>query len=88
MDRPLLFRVLVDLALAVAVMQGWWLVALGISIVGLWSFSYFAEALIAGFAFDSLFGWVPGYGIWGHIGVIASAILSIASAFFKKSLRK
>ncbi len=88
MNRSVFFRIAIDIVLAISVMQGWWFAAATLAIVGLWVFPYFAEALIAGFAYDSLFGWVPGYGISGHIGVVVCASLSLVSAFFKKKLRK
>ncbi|MDE1966829.1 MAG: hypothetical protein KGI45_02015 [Patescibacteria group bacterium] len=75
-----LLRIAVDIALFGSIIEGWWFSALAIGLIGAWLLPYFAEALIAGFFYDGLFGMAAGMGLKGYGGTIAAAaILAIAS---------
>ncbi len=81
-------RVLLDLILAFCVVQGWWFIAAPIALVGIWSFPYFVEIIIAGLIYDSLFGIVEGEGIAGYTMTVASVIIFCLLALIKKVVRK
>ena len=88
MTTRTLIRLVVDLILAVSVIEGWWFLALPISLIGVWSFPYFAEIIVAGFAYDALYGMVPGMGVKAYAGTIAACISSAIFAGLKKVVRK
>ncbi len=72
----------------VCVIQGWWIVALPVVFVSSWRFPLFIEILIAGVAYDSLFGFTAHSGLWGYVGTITSIAILGLTLFFKSILRK
>ena len=88
MNRQQIFRIVLDIVIAVAIMEGWWFIALPLALAGAWSLPYFIEMIAAGIAYDSLFGLVPGTGFWGYAGTILSAVLFLVVIAIKKFVRK
>ncbi len=80
-------RILLDIVIAIAVLEGWWFVALPIGIVSAWAFPYYLELFLAGFIYDSLFGMTTGMGIVGYLGTIVTAIVLAIVAIVKKLVR-
>ena len=71
-----------------AMMHGWWVVALPLALIGVWRFPYFVEIIIAGIIYDSLFGFVPEMGVIGYLGTIVSVGLFLLLILAKKVMRK
>ena len=82
------FRIITDLLLLISVVNGWWFIALPLSLMGAWNFPYFIEIILAGIAYDSLFGLVPEMGLWGYAGTIMAVIGSIVANVLKKIVRR
>jgi len=82
------FRIITDLLLLISVVNGWWFIALPLSLMGAWNFPYFIEIILAGIAYDSLFGFVPEMGLWGYAGTIMAVIGSIVANVLKKIVRR
>lgn len=81
-------RIIIDIILALAVLQGWWFVAVPLCIIGCFAFPYYIEAIIAGVAYDSLFGMEQGMGWKGYIGTFVSIIILLIGYFGKKILKR
>ncbi|MEN9913269.1 MAG: hypothetical protein RLY66_677 [Candidatus Parcubacteria bacterium] len=81
-------RLIIDILMTFAIIHGWWFIALPIALVGALRYRWFFEMLIAGLAYDSLFGLVPEQGIYSYIGIISSLILFAAMMFLKAIMRK
>ena len=87
MNNKATIRIVLDLALVISVLQGWWFVTLPLGLMGAWGFSYFLEFVLAGFAYDLSFG-LAGIGLIGYSGAIVSVILFTIIAAAKRLLRK
>jgi hypothetical protein len=88
MNKIIVFRISLDIVLAICVIFGWIYAAILIFVVGAWFFPYFIEAVLAGFLYDLLFGAVPGTGVKAYSAMILSvAILAIVCGG-RKYLRK
>lgn len=79
---------MVDIILFISVINGWWPVALLAGVGGAWRWPYFAEAIIAGIAYDALFGMIPGTGVRGYLGTIISIVLYTIILLSKKVVRR
>lgn len=87
MSIKTIFRIIADIILFYSVIQGWWFVAGAIGIFGIWYFGVYAEAVIAGFMYDSIFGRASGGWPSSHVGIISSVIVFVAVLFLKRILR-
>jgi len=83
----MIFRIILYLLIAYSILNGWWLLALPLFIIGIWKFSFKIEILIAGVVYDALFGMIPGIGLHGYIGTITAILILIVLSFFKKLVR-
>ena len=81
-------RIVLNLVIAAAILNGWWFVALPICIAGVWFYGNFIEIIIAGIAYDALFGMVPGMGIRGFVGTILAVVVYAALFLSKKMVRR
>jgi hypothetical protein len=88
MNKKALLRIALDILLAVSVANGWWFVAAPLGAIGALAFPYFSELVIAGVAYDSLFGFIPGMGLGQYAGTIVSVVLLISATLFRKVVRK
>jgi len=80
-------RIIVDIILAIAIIQGWWFVALPLALFGVWYFQYFLEIIFAGLAYDSLFGCTACINIVDHLGFIIGCSISIGFYLIKNIVR-
>ncbi len=77
-------RIALDAIVFIAVLLGWWYVAIPIGIIGAWVFPRYAELVIAGFLYDILFGMNGGpAAVWNYAYLIASAIILAVIAYLK-----
>ena len=83
----MIFRIILYLLIAFSILNGWWLLAFPLLIIGIWKFAFRIEILIAGIVYDALFGMVSGTGLRGYIGTIIAIIILIILSLFKKLLR-
>ena len=81
-------RIIFDLVIAISVLSGWWFIALPVAVCGAWLFSYFAEIVIAGVAYDAFFGMVPEMGWKGYIATFISILILAVASGLKKVVRK
>ncbi len=88
MTRRLLVRIILDILIAVSILQGWWVIALLFGLFGVWYFPYFIEIIAAGIVYDSLFNHVLGMGLRSHSGLIVSVIIFAVVAWGKGVVRK
>lgn len=88
MDIKYIYRIILDVVIVACVIQGWWFIALPLSLVGLLSFASFIEIIIAGIMFDSLFGFVRGSGWWGYAGTSICVLLFCVITFVRGKMRK
>lgn len=88
MQKNLIFRIILDLLIFLAIIHGWWFVASPLALVGAWRYRYFAEMVVTGLVYDSLFGLVPGMGIFGYLGIFVSIFLFLGMILLKKVLRR
>ena len=80
-------RVLIDLVIVCAILQGWWFIALPLGLIGAWRFPFFIELLIAGIAYDALFGFADGLGWMGYVGTTVSVLGIFVVLVLKKVVR-
>ena len=88
MNKKIISRIIINLILCVSVLNGWWFVAVPLGLIGAYVYSYFVEIIIAGIAYDSLFGLVPGMGIRAYMGIIISGVGIGVVGLMKKVIRK
>ena len=81
-------RIATDIILAVALIQGWWLVAVLAALFGSWYFHLYIEVILAGLVYDSLFGMVPGMGVKGYIATIAAVAIFLAAHILRRVVRR
>jgi hypothetical protein len=87
MKNSVILRIILDILIAISLLNGWWFLALPLALVGAWFFPYFIELIIAGIGYDSLFGFVSGMGIWGYMGTIVSVVLFAGISGVKRWVR-
>jgi hypothetical protein len=80
-------RIILSIIIAIAILNGWWFIAVPVLIFGTWLFSFSLEWIVAGVIYDALFGMAPGMGLWGYAGTITAVCAFIASRLLKKMLR-
>jgi hypothetical protein len=83
----IILRIITDIIIFVAILNGWWIIALPLAMFGAWFFRYFIEIILAGMAYDALFNMIQGSGWKGYIGTIIAVILFLIAHFLKKSVR-
>jgi len=88
MQKSKLLRILTGIVLFWAVINGWWPIIIIMGIVAAWYWPYYVEGIIAGVAYDALFGMVPGLGYRGYIGTIISIVLYTIILLSKKVVRR
>ncbi len=88
MNKILIIRIILDLFLLLAVISGWWIVALTVCIFSLFYFKNFFEILIFGVIFDALFGFNENLGYLGYIGTIVTVTTYIIFRWLKTILRR
>ena len=88
MNKRLTIRILADLCLAFSIINGWWFVALVIAIPAVWFEPFFVEMIVAGVAYDSLFGMVRTMGLKGYIASIIAVALYVIISFLKRTFRR
>jgi len=81
-------RVALDILLIISVLEGWWFIALPLGICGAWAFPYYAEMILAGACYDSLFGLLPGTGVTGYLATIGSVLALAVVAILRRVIRK
>ncbi|MFA6601409.1 MAG: hypothetical protein WCT02_00905 [Candidatus Paceibacterota bacterium] len=89
MSKRTFLRITTDLALLLCVLEGWWIPAIVIGVLGLWYFSFYVfDFLVAGILFDSLFGIVSKLAWVSYAGTILSLMLAELVQTVKKLVRK
>lgn len=88
MNKQSIFRIILDILIVISVINAWWFVALPLAVLGMWKSLYFIEIIIAGIAYDSLFGFVSAMGVWGYVGTMTSIVVFGVIIIFKKIVRK
>ena len=86
-EMKLFLRIILDICIAIAVLNGWWPIAIILVLIGAWSFKLYIEIIIAGVAYDALFGMTHGMGWRGYEGTIFSVVLLIVVKLLKKLVR-
>ena len=84
----MLIRLIIDVVFFGSVIHGWWFVALLSGMIGTLRYRWFPEILIAGIAYDSLFGLLPGQEIHNYAGIITALVLFIVSRVLRSILRE
>lgn len=79
-----ILRIIFDLMIMIAVIKGWWFLALPFGIVGVWLLPYFFEIIIAGIAYDALFGIGP---LLKYAGLSLSVIVLLSVINIKKIVK-
>lgn len=88
MNKQIIIRIFIDLLIVIMVINGYWLIALPLAIIGTYLFSYFIEIIIAGLIYDSLFGLISGNGFWDYIGIIFTTFSWIIVVSLKGVVRR
>ncbi len=90
MTRSIWSRIALDAVLAACVLFGWWYLAVLIGVIALLRFPYYAELIVAGFAYDALFGMGRAADIGSmsaYAGTIVAAACTATIAILKNSIR-
>ena len=87
MNQSLILRIGLYIATIFCVINGWWFIALPLLLFGAWRLSFKIEIVLAGVAYDALFGMVRGTGAWGYIGTITGVCILILFAILRKMIR-
>ena len=88
MNKRITTRIIIDILLAIFVLNGWWFFALILGLFGAWYMPYFVEAIIAGIIYDALFGAAAGMGLWGYMGTIIGVVVFVLLRGLKKAVRR
>jgi hypothetical protein len=81
-------RIILDLAIFVSIINGWWFIAIPLCAIGLWYIENFVEIIIAGIAYDSLFALNDAFGLYAYMGTIVGVLLYTCMHIVKKFVRK
>jgi len=85
-----LIRVIIDIVLCFAILQGWWHAALIAGIIGLIFCRNYFEIIIAGIAYDALFHPVIGTVLKNHaaaiVAVCAYAVTMLVRSFVRRQI--
>ena len=81
-------RVLVGILILFAVIYGWWLVVVILSLFALVNYRNYIEIIFFGIIFDALFGFNDNLGIFGYVGIIYSVSMYIIFWWLQKVIRK
>lgn len=87
MKKNTIFRIITDIIIAIAVINGWWLIALPVAVIATWKFEYYFEIIVAGIAYDALFGIVPDRGIVSFLGTAVALVVFCLVIIFRKLVR-
>ncbi len=87
MQKNSIIRLVVNILLFVSVLNGWWPIAFIVGVGGAWYWPHFIEIIVAGVAYDALFGMISGTSIHGWIGTIVSIVLYTVILLIKKIVR-
>ncbi len=82
-----IFRIIINIIIFIAVINGWWFLALPLGVIATWRFRYYLEIIIAGIYYDALFGSIPALGIWGYAGTITGVSVVLLVFLLKKLVR-
>ena len=82
-----IFRITIDIAIFLCLVQAWWYFALLLALIGIWNFGFYIEIVIAGLIYDALYGSTTVKGWAGSIGLIVGAILFVVMTVMKKMIR-
>ncbi len=85
--NKIIYRLIFDIVIFIAVINGWWLPALFLAIVGFWIFPYYVELIITGIAYDALFGMVPSNGFLDYAGSTITIVFTVVLVFLKRVVR-
>ena len=88
MNKKITVRIVLDIFLAISVLNGWWFLAIPLGLVGVYAYPYFIEIIIAGIAYDSLFGLIPGMGMRAYAGTVITIMSIVIVSLIKKVVRK
>jgi hypothetical protein len=83
----LIFRIVLDVCIVIAVLNGWWPLAIVLVLIGAWFFRFFVEIILAGVAYDALFGMGHGMGWRGYEGTIGAVVIFVAVKLAKRLVR-
>ncbi|MEA2715340.1 MAG: hypothetical protein QOG91_368 [Candidatus Parcubacteria bacterium] len=81
-------RSLFGLLILLGLLQGWWFLILPVGLFGAWAWPLYVEIILAGFVYDSLYGFAPSIGLWGYLGTLVSLSIVILTAGLKMVVRK
>jgi hypothetical protein len=88
MSQHHIYRIILDILIALCIIQGWWFIALPLCILGIWRHGYFLEILLAGFAYDALFGAGTDIAVMRYVGISVATAVFVIFLFLKKMLRR
>jgi hypothetical protein len=88
MRNEILQRLLLVALILLAVILGWWHIAIILGMIGCLSRKLFLEFIIAGVIYDALFGHSELPSLNNYIGTIVSLVLFIVIFGLKKVLRR
>jgi hypothetical protein len=80
-------RIIIGIILFISVIQGWWFIAVPLCLYGSWRYPLYLETLMAGIAYDSLFGYNHPAGLQGYLGTAVAAGIVILILILKKVMR-
>jgi hypothetical protein len=87
MNKSFIRRLILDVIIFLAVLNGWWFIALPLVLISTWFFPYFVEGIVAGIMYDSLFGLIPELGMWGYMGTIVATLVMVIITTMKGKVR-
>lgn len=82
-----IFRVIFDIIIFFAVLNGYWPIALFFAIAGLFLFEHYFEIIVFGIMYDSLFGYVSIHALYGYVGSILSVLIFVFATILKRAVR-
>lgn len=82
-----IFRIIIDIVIFFSVLNGYWPIALILSLIGLFLFEKYFEIIIFGLMYDSLFGYVSIHTIYGYMATIVCVVCFATASLVKKALR-
>jgi len=79
-------RIIIDVIIGVAIIHGWWFIALPLLLLATWHFDFYFECLLAGITYDALFGFTSDLGLRGFLGTIIVVVIFFGTMAVKRLL--
>ncbi|MDE2041336.1 MAG: hypothetical protein KGI59_03095 [Patescibacteria group bacterium] len=87
MNTRVIWRIVLDLLLVLAAIQGWWPAIIIVGLIGVWTCRYFVEFVGAAYMYDMLFNVFPAAPHWAYLATATAIVVFAVEIGLKKIVR-